>query len=101
LKIEFLDLLNQLRIIGRVEDLLVLQKIEKASARNQIGNLGIISQGRNLRVLAQLARTREAEKSLGMFRLGQQPADLAQRIVSSLRDHIGALNKSAEWFKLE
>ena len=85
-QIELFDLRNQCRIIRRLQDFFVLEKIENASSRDQVCDFRIVSQGHDFGMFAQLSRPGESKKTFRIFRISKQLTHLCQRVISFFGD---------------
>ena len=81
LQIEFFDLLGERGIVYRVDEALIVDKIEKTPSRDHLRDFWIVSQSNNFRMLAQLAGTGERKEFPRTFRIGKHTTRLAKRFV--------------------
>src|SRR6266480_5030485 len=70
LQIELFDFLSQPRIVCCIQDLWVLQEIEKTALCNHVGYFRVLSQGNDLWVLTQFMGAGKAQEPLGAVRVG-------------------------------
>src|SRR4030081_1181660 len=82
LQIELPQLLEQGRVVDRINQPLILQEIEKTALRYQVLNVRIIPQRDNSWVLAQFVCTRKRKKTIRDLRIRNHLTNLAERFVS-------------------
>src|SRR4030095_619353 len=100
-EIEFFDPIGECWIICRVDDALILEKVEKAPLRDHFGDFGIVSQSHNFWMFAQLARTRKGEEFLRAFLIRKYTPDFAERFIRLQRNGVCLLDRVSEKPKLE
>src|SRR6266550_5870514 len=101
LKIEFPDAIGECRIICRVDEALILDKIEKTPLRDHFRDFRIVSQRDNFRVFAQLACTWECQEFLRAFRTRKHPAYFPKHFIRLQWNGVRLLDRVSEWPKLE
>ena len=101
LEIEFFEAIGEYRIIGCVDDALILEKIEIAPLRDHFRNFRIISQSGNFRMLAQLVYPWECEKFLRAFGIGKYVSDFPEQLISFRGNGVRSRNRVSDSPKLE
>src|SRR6266700_2281152 len=81
LQIEFFDLLGERGIVCRVDEALIVDKIEKTPSRDHLRDFWIVSQSNDFRMLAQLAGTGKRKEFPRTYRIGKHTTRLAKRFV--------------------
>src|SRR6202011_4526319 len=82
LQIELPQLLEQRRVVDRINQPLILQEIKKAALRYQVLNVRIIPQRDDSWVLTQFVCSRKRKKTIRDLRIRNHLTNLAERFVS-------------------